>query len=144
MTPLLGQPARLGAALLVVVTALALSLFTPVHASAAVDDVPEVRVKVRSITLDGYTGNVVVVARVKCTPVVDGVGSASWSVQAVQELRAKASAPIVCDGERRRSVLQLDPKNGRFHRGTVNLTLTQTAAGSQAVEIQSTSFSTEV
>lgn len=127
------------------VATLALGGLSGAPASAGVvDDVPTVRVKVRTITLDGYTGNVVVVARVKCTPVVTGVGSASWSVKAVQDLRARASAPIECDGERRRSVLQLDPKRGRFHRGIVNLTLTQTAVGSQVVEIQSSSFATEV
>ena len=113
-------------------------------AAAAADDVPNVRVKIRTISLDGYTGNIVVAARVRCTQKVDGVGSASWNVKAVQDLRARAGAAIECDGVTRRSVLQLDPKHGRFHPGTVNLTVEQTAVGSRFVEIQSSSFSTTV
>ncbi|MFL6178541.1 MAG: hypothetical protein ACJ74E_01665 [Actinomycetes bacterium] len=113
-------------------------------AAAAVDDVPTVRVKIRAISLDGYTGNIVVAARVRCTEKVAGVGSASWNVKAVQELRARAGAAIKCDGVARRSVLQLDSKHGRFHPGTVDLTVEQTAVGSRRVEIQSSSFSTTV
>ena len=113
-------------------------------ASAAVDDVPTVRVKIGSVALDGYTGNVVVVARVRCTQTVDGIGSASWHVHVVQERRAQAGAPIACDGLRHRATLQLDPKRGRFHPGQVNLTVEQTAIGSRTIEIQSSSFSTTV
>jgi hypothetical protein len=126
--------------------ALASTLASPflATANAATDDVPDVRVTLRSISLDGYTGNIVVVARVRCTPKVDGVGTASWHVKAVQELRAQAGAPITCDGTRRRATLQLDPNRGRFHPGTVNLTVEQTAAGTRIVEIESSSFSASV
>jgi hypothetical protein len=127
----------------IAISAVLLSPFAAT-ASAATDDVPNVRVKIGSITLDGYTGNVVVAARVRCTQTVDGVGTASWHVQAVQELRAQAGAAITCDGVRRRAVLQLDPKHGRFHPGKVNLTVEKTAVGSRTVEIDASSFSTRV
>ena len=137
---------RLSGLALVATATLSASLLSPLAgtAAAAADDVPNVRVKIRAISLDGYTGNIVVAARVRCTEKVDGVGSASWNVKAVQELRAHAGAAIKCDGVVRRSVLQLDPKRGRFHPGTVNLTIEQIAVGSRFVEIQSSSFSTTV
>jgi hypothetical protein len=113
-------------------------------ASAATDDVPDVKVKIRSVTLDGYTGNVVVVARVRCTQTVEGVGAASWGATAVQDLRARASAAIPCDGDRRRAVLQLDPKRGRFHAGTINMSVEQVAIGSTSAEVQSSSFTTRI
>ncbi|HEX5016899.1 MAG TPA: hypothetical protein VFX15_04875 [Actinomycetes bacterium] len=112
--------------------------------AGAGDDVPNVRVNLRSITLDGYTGNIVVVARVRCTQQVKGVGTASWRATTVQDLRARAKAPIPCDGERHRSVLQLDPRQGRFHHGDVNMSIEQTAEGSKVVEIESRSFTTTV
>ena len=137
---------RLSSMAMTVPVAFAAVLFSPIAAtaSAATDDVPNVRVKVRSISLDGYTGNVVVVTRVKCTQTVAGVGTASWRVKAVQDLRAQAGATITCDGVRRRATLQLDPKHGRFHPGNLNLTVEQTAVGSRTVEIESSSFSTTV
>lgn len=109
-------------------------------ASAGVNDIPSASVTIRSITLDGYTGNIVVVARVRCVRKVEGVGSATWAVNAVQDRKAKASAPIKCDGVRRRSVLQLDPKNGRFHPGEVNMTVTLTRVGSTGAEVGQSSF----
>ena len=113
-------------------------------AFAGVDDVPTARVKVRSVALDGYTGNLVVKAGVKCTRQVKGVGTASWNVKAVQDLRAQATEQIRCDGVRHRSILQLDPKRGRFHSGLVNLTLTVTRIGSTFAEADSRSFDTVV
>ena len=118
--------------------------FAPLTASAAVDDLPSLRVKVRSITLDGYTGNIVVKARVKCTQQVTGVGSASWGMRAVQELRARDSTSIRCNGEAYRSVLTLDPKAGRFHPGLVNLTQRETARGSMVVEVGVSNFDTVI
>jgi hypothetical protein len=132
------------ATLVTALAALSITALSTGAASAAVDDVPTVRVKIASTSLDGYTGNVVVFARVRCTPAVAGVGSASWMVQAVQDRRARASAPIPCDGIRHRSELQLDPKRGRFHRGVVQLTVQQQAVGSHTSEISSSSFSVTV
>jgi hypothetical protein len=112
--------------------------------SAGVNDVPSARVNVRSIAIDGYTGNIVVRARVKCTQIVKGVGTASWNAKAVQDLRAQATAQIRCDGDRHRSVLQLDPKRGRFHPGEVSITVTVTRVGSRFAEVDSRSFDTVV
>jgi hypothetical protein len=125
-------------------TAASASAAVMTKVSTTVDDVPNVRVTIRSVSLDGYTGNLVVAARVRCTPTVDGVGSASWMAQAVQDLRARASAPIRCDGVRHRSVLQLDPTRGRFHRGVVQMTVQQQAIGSSNVEISSSNFAVTV
>ncbi len=125
---------------LVAATVSTSGLLSAAAASAAIDDVPSARVNIRSITLDGYTGNIVVVARVRCVQKVEGVGTAIWAVNAVQDRKAKASAPIKCDGVRHRSVLQLDPKNGRFHPGEVNMTVTLTRVGSTAAEVGQSSF----
>jgi len=121
---------------------LSISGLSAAPARAGVDDIPTVRVNIRSIAIDGYTGNIVVRARVKCTRQVKGVGTASWNVKAVQDLRAQATAQIPCDGDRRRSVLQLDPRRGRFHPGQVNVTVTVTRVGSKTAEVDSRSFDT--
>ena len=130
-----------GAALAAV---LAVSGLSATPATAGVDDVPTAKVNVRSIAIDGYTGNIVVRARVKCTQKVKGVGTASWNAKAVQDLRAQATAQIKCDGDRHRSVLQLDPKRGRFHRGDVSITITVTRVGSKLAEVDARSFDTVV
>jgi hypothetical protein len=137
-------PRRWAFLLAALVAALAVSSLTAAPASAGVNDIPTARVNVRSIAIDGYTGNIVVRARVKCTRQVKGIGTASWSVKAVQDLRAQATAQIPCNGDRQRSVLQLDPKRGRFHPGQVNMTITVTRVGSTSAEVDSRSFATVV
>lgn len=96
-------------------------------------DVPEVRVKLRSVTLDGYTGNIEVRTRVRCTQVEPGVGTASWRTSALQDLKASGSAEIACDGVGRRAKIVLDPRDGRFHPGEVGMTIDYFAIGSTAV-----------
>ena len=126
------------------VGALTIGALGAAPATASVNDVPSVRVNVRSIEIDGYTGNIVVRARVKCTRTVKGVGTAFWNAKAVQDLRAQATAQIRCDGDRHRSVLKLDPKRGRFHPGSVSMTITVTRVGSTFAEVDSRSFDTVV
>ncbi len=93
-------------------------------------DVPDVRVKLRSVTLDGYTGNIEVRTRVRCTQTVPGVGTASWRTSATQDLKASGSAEITCDGVGRRAKIVLDPSSGRFHPGEVGMTLDYFGVGS--------------
>lgn len=133
------------------VCALALTLGTtaatvlPVgSASAAVDDVPHVRVNIRSIELAAYSGAVSVLARVRCTPEVDGVGTASWSVKATQDVRARATAAIPCDGKRRTVGLRLVPKNGRFEHGALDVQLSTLAEGTNSAEGTATFFTTTI
>lgn len=116
---------------------------TPAQAGGH-SDIPRVKVKIRSVTLAGYTGNIEVRARVKCTPVVSGVGTAAWAASARQDLRASAGAPIECDGVRRRAKLVLTPRNGGFHPGRVGMTVAWTALGSKSAEAESQSFTTKV
>lgn len=116
---------------------------SPAHA-AAVDDTPSVKLKVRSITLDPYTGNIEVRVRVKCTRAVPGVGRAAWGASARQDRRASAGEKVTCDGVRRRTSLILDPRNGQFHRGEVGITIGWTAFGSMSVVGESQGFTTTV
>jgi hypothetical protein len=131
---------RVIAVLSVAATLMVSGVLSASTASAGLDDVPFARVQVRSLTLDGYTGNVLVVARVRCEQKIDGVGTASWSVNVVQDLKAKAKGSIECDGVRHRAVLLLDPKRGRFAPGAVNVTITVIRQGSKFAEVESASF----
>lgn len=135
---------RLTTLVLGVILASTVGFAGPPALAAAGDDIPDVKVKVRSVTLNGYTGNIVVRARVKCTQVVSGVGTAAWGASALQDLRASAGEAIECDGEGRRTKLVLDPRKGRFHPGQVGMTIGWTAFGSKAAEAESQSFTTRV
>jgi len=116
---------------------------TPAQA-ATVDDIPHMKFKIRSITLNGYSGNIEVRVRIKCTQVVAGVGEAAWGASARQDLRAKAGEAVECDGVGRRTKLVLDPRNGSFHPGEVGMTIGWTAFGSTAAEAELQSFTTTV
>lgn len=116
---------------------------TPALAGSA-DDTPDVRVKIRSITLNSYTGNIEVRSRVKCTQVVPGVGTAAWGASAYQDIRARAGATIACDGVGRRTKLVLAPRKVGFHPGRVGMTVWWTAFGSKAAEAESQSFTTRI
>jgi hypothetical protein len=107
-------------------------------------DVPEVSVKLRSVTLDGYSGNIEVRTRVKCTQTKAGVGTASWRTSATQELKASGSAEIACDGVGRRAKVILDPRDGRFQPGEVGMTLEYSAIGSTGATVSGRSFTTVV
>jgi hypothetical protein len=109
-------------------------------ASAGQTDAPEITWKLRSITLNGYTGNLVVKARVRC----DGKGTASWTAIAVQDLRARGTADIVCDGDGRRSKIVLDPARGRFHPGEVAMDIALVACSKDFCSVSGQSFSTTV
>ena len=126
--------------LALVVASVALVALSAVPASAAKSDAPDLRWKLRSVTLDGYTGNLVVKARVRCT----GKGTASWTALAVQDLRARGTAPITCDGQGRRSKIVLDPVRGRFHPGTVAMDIALGACGKHTCTGSGQSFSTTV
>lgn len=99
------------------VVAIATSVLPLAPASAATAD-PTLLVKVRAVTFDAYTGNVTVKARVACS----NADSGTWTARLVQDVKAKGAAPIVCDGEKRRSRIVLDPAQGRFHSGPAELT----------------------
>lgn len=107
-------------------------------------DVPDVKLTLRSVTLDGYTGNIEVRTRVRCTQVVPGVGTASWRTSAAQDLKASGSAEIVCDGVGRRAKIVLDPRNGRFQPGEVGMTIDYFAIGSTGAVGTGSSFTTVV
>ena len=116
---------------------------TPAQAGTA-HDVPHVKLKVRSITLDAYAGDILVRVRAKCTPEKPGVGTAAWGASARQDVRASAGETIECDGVGRRTKLVLDPRKGWFHRGEVAMTIGWTAFGSSSAEAESSSFTTKV
>lgn len=107
-------------------------------------DIPEVRVKIRSVTLDHYTGNIEVRTRVKCEQAVAGVGTGRWRASAFQDARAAGSADITCDGVGRRAKIILDPRVGRFHPGAADITIDSLAFGSTSGTFESTSFTTEL
>ncbi|MCZ3387942.1 MAG: hypothetical protein LH645_02195 [Actinomycetia bacterium] len=107
-------------------------------------DVPDVSVKLRSVTLDGYSGNIEVRTRVRCTQVEPGVGTASWRTSATQDLKASGSAEIACDGVGRRAKIVLDPRNGRFYPGEVGMTIDFFAVGSTGAIGTGSSFTTVV
>lgn len=101
---------------------------------------PTVRIGIRAVAFDAYTGNVTVKARVAC----DNADTGSWNVRLTQEVTARGSAPITCDGERHRSRIVLDPAKGRFEPGPADLTYGAVAcsatscvglAASQTVEL---------
>ncbi len=136
---------RLGSAIAVCAVAASAALLPSGAALAGtVSDIPDVRVKVRSITLDGYTGNIAVRTRVRCTQVVPGVGTASWRTSATQDLKATGGATITCDGVSRRAKIILDPRDGRFHRGEVGMTIDYFAFGSTSAVGEGSSFSVVV
>jgi hypothetical protein len=107
-------------------------------------DVPDVSVKLRSVTLNGYSGNIEVRTRVKCTQTKAGVGTASWRTSATQEREASGSAEIACDGVGRRAKIVLDLRDGRFQPGEVGMTLDYFAIGSGDAIGVGTSFTTVV
>ena len=107
-------------------------------------DVPDVSVKLRSVTLNGYSGNIEVRTRVKCTQVTAGIGTASWRASAAQDLNASGSAEIACDGVGRRAKIVLDPRDGRFQPGEVGMTLDYFAIGSTGAVGNGSSFTTVV
>lgn len=107
-------------------------------------DVPDVSVKLRSVILNGYSGNIEVRSRVTCTQAVPGVGTASWRTSAAQDLKASGSAEIACDGVGRRAKIVLDPRDGRFQPGEVGMTLDYFAVGSAGAIGTGSSFTTLV
>ena len=109
-------------------------------ASAGQTNTPDITWKLRSITLDGYSGNLIVKARVRC----DGKGTASWTAIAVQDLRARGTAPIICDGQGRRSKIVLDPAKGRFHPGQVSMDIALVACSKDHCTVSGQSFATTV
>jgi hypothetical protein len=116
--------------------ALALSLaafgLAPV---AQASEGPSLLVQLRSVEFDAYTGNVTVKVRVACS----NAESASWNARLVQEVRAKGSRAIPCDGERHRSRIVLDPVKGRFTAGPAELTYGGSACDSTGCVISSAS-----
>ncbi|MGB2839958.1 MAG: hypothetical protein WBC76_09015 [Actinomycetes bacterium] len=126
------------AVLLASLTGLVLLPATPVSAARA--DAPEIRWKLRSITLDVYSGTITVKARVRCS----GRGTAEWSARAVQDVRARGTAEIICDGQRRRSKIMLDPANGSFRPGPVSFDIGLVACGKKTCTASGQSFTTRV
>ncbi len=124
----------------ILAAALALLVLPAAPASAGQSDAPDIHWKLRSVTLNGYTGNLVVKARVRC----DGKGTASWTAIAVQDLRARGAAPILCDGQGRRSTIVLDPAKGRFHPGEVAMDIALVACSTDFCTVSGQSFSTTV
>ncbi len=120
--------------------AVALLVLPAAPASAGQNDAPDIKWKLRSITLDGYTGNLIVKARVRC----DGKGTASWTTIAVQDLRARGTAPIICDGNGHRSTIVLDPAKGRFHPGQVAIDIALVACSKDFCTVSGESFATTV
>jgi len=126
------------AVLLASLTGLVLLPATPVSAARA--DAPEIRWKLRSITLDVYSGTITVKARVRCS----GRGTAEWSARAVQDVRARDTAEIICDDQRRRSKIMLDPANGSFRPGPVSFDIGLVACGKKTCTASGQSFTTRV
>ena len=132
----------------VVVAAAVLALLTSAPADAAAldqSDVPRVKVKIESIRLASYSGSVAVLAHVKCTPKVDGVGTASWSVKAHQPgVRARGEAAIPCDGKKRLVGMRLVPRSGAFESGLLDVELDTLAEGTSGAVATGTFFTTPI
>lgn len=126
-----------------IVGALVAALALPMLPAAAAGDrtnVPDATLRVKDVRLNGYTGKVIVVARVSCT----GTGTMSWSAQALQDLSASGSKDVPCDGVKRRSRLALDPVYGRFHPGPVSLSVGYLVCGPKACQAFGQSIDTTV
>ncbi len=124
----------------VLVALAGLVLLPAAPASASKADVPELLWKLRSVSLDNYTGTITVKARVRC----DGSGTAAWSARALQDVRARGTAEITCDGQRRRSKIVLDPANGFFRPGSVSFDIGLVACDRTSCTVSGQSFTTTV
>lgn len=122
--------------------ALLATLMLPVTPASAGDttNVPDATFGVKNVRLNGYTGNIIVVARVSCT----GTGTMTWSAQAQQDLSAFGSKDVPCDGVKRRSRIALDPADGRFHPGAVSLIVGYVVCGPKACQAFGQSLDTTV
>ena len=122
------------------VVALAGMLMTPMDPASAGSDTPDVRWKLRFVSLDPYTGDVTVKARARCS----GEGTASWTAVAVQDVRARGTAQITCDGQGRRSKVILSSDKGAFRHGPVSLDIAVVACSTTACTVSGQSFTTTI
>jgi hypothetical protein len=122
--------------------ALLAALVLPITPAAAGNkaNVPHATFGVKDVRLNGYTGHIIVKARVSCT----GTGSMTWSAQAVQGLTAAGSKSVPCDGVKRRSRIALDPVYGRFRPGPVSLIVGYVVCGPKTCQAFSQSLDTTV
>ena len=87
------------------------------QAQAAAHGLPETRLRLQSVELVPRTGTIVVTARTQC----EGRGEMRWEAHASQRgKRDRAAQDVPCDGAWRTQQIQLKPKSGRFHAGTVS------------------------
>jgi hypothetical protein len=118
------------------------ALLLPITPASAGDtsNVPNATFRVKDVRINGYTGNIIVAARVSCT----GTGTMTWSAQAQQDLSAAGSKDVPCDGVKRRSRIALDPADGRFHPGAVSLIVGYVVCGPTACQATGQSLDTTV
>lgn len=90
-------------------------------------DLPDDRLRLKSVTLIPSTGTVAVTVRARCT----GHGTMSWQTSLRQNgQRNRASTDVPCDGIARTSTVPLAPGNGRrFHTGDALFTFGELLCG---------------